>query len=270
MTARASLPADSDLRRLTAGVMDATSPQPFGVYAFASHQAGAELGRHIERVVFQDAFGNSPDLLAREYGPYEDQSLFLVAVDHRRQLPAGMMRVVLPGAGGSKSLDDLESVWDVRAEEIFGASGAELDRGRVWDVATLAVATDYRRLAARGVVSLALNQALMGALRRFQVDQVVAILDVAVLRLLQRQLGRPFSMLDGLEPMPYLGSGASLAVWSDVPAWRARLAVADPAMHALLFEGRGLEAAVSAARWGDDARQVALVGMPGSRATVGL
>ena len=266
MSAASLALAGADLRALTSDVMDPTSEQPFGTYIFASHAPGAELARHIERVVFQEAFGNSPELLAREYGPYEDQSVFFLVIDHRRRLPAGMMRVVVPpgpSAGCSKTLDDLERVWGEQAEDAFVGSGARLDRAAVWDIATLAVAAGYRGKAARGLVSLALVQALIVALGRFRIDMVVALLDVAVLRLLQWQIGHPFVAIGGVAPRPYLGSETSLPVWSDVPAWRARLAEADPTMHALLCEGQGLEAAVAAAEWGPDALRLARAAQAG-------
>jgi hypothetical protein len=255
----------SDLRALAADVIDRTSAKPFGVYVFASDEPGAELARHVERAVFQEAFGNSPDLLAREYGPYDRSSLFFCVVDHRRRLPAGMMRVILPsdatGPGaGSKSVHDLERVWGEPADEVFQRSGARLDRDRVWDVATLAVGADYRTVAARGLVSLALNQALIVTLGRYGIRQVVTILDLAVLRLLQWQLGKPFSMLRGLAPMPYLGSGASVPVWSDLVTWRPKLAHDNPTIYDLLFEGRGIEAAVGGADWETVVQRVASVG----------
>src|ERR1700730_1475219 len=253
----------SDLRVLAANVMDRTSAQPFGVYVFASDEPGAELARHIERVVFQEAFGNSRDLLAREYGPYDRSSLFFCVVDHRRRLPPGMRRLILPwdaAGAGSKSVHDLERVWAEPADGVFQRSGATLDRDRVWDVATLAVGADYRTMAARGLVSLALNQALIVTLGRYGIQQVVTILDLAVLRLLQWQLGKPFSMLRGLVSMPYLGSGASLPVWSDLVTWRPQLAHDNPTISELLFEGRGIEAAVAGADWDTVVQRVAAVG----------
>jgi len=253
------LVAGADLGALSNEVTDQTSSQPFGAYVFGPNQPGADLARTIERIVFQEAFGNSPDLLAHEYAAYESQSLFFLVMDHRRHQPAGMLRVVVPaGATGcSKTLDDLETVWAERAEDAFARSGARLDRGGAWDIATLAVAGGYRGKAAQGLVSLALLQALIVALGRFQIDVVTALLDVAVLRLLQWQIGHPFAVIGGVEPRPYLGSRASLPVWSDVPSWRTRLAKSDPTMHALLCEGHGLEAAVAPAEWGPDALRLA-------------
>ena len=141
---------------------------------------------------------------------------------------------------------------------VAAAAGSTV--GGVWDIATLAVASGYRGKAAHGLVSLALLQALIVALGRFEIGVVVALLDAAVLRLLQWQIGQPFATIGGLGPRPYLGSEASLPVWSDVAAWRARLAGSDPTMHALLCQGQGLEAAVAAAEWGPEALR--LVGRP--------
>ena len=60
---------DEDLRRLARDVAAPGNTSPLGVYMFRSTDPGAELARHVERVVFMETFGNTPDLLAQEYGP---------------------------------------------------------------------------------------------------------------------------------------------------------------------------------------------------------
>ena len=57
---------------------------PFGFYIIRSNDPAAELGRAVEREVFLEFFGNTPDMLHDEYDPYEGNSLFLVLVDHLR------------------------------------------------------------------------------------------------------------------------------------------------------------------------------------------
>lgn len=239
----------AELEELAEHVIDPEAREPFGVYLFSSTDAGAELGRAVEREVFAEFFGNSPELLAEEYAPYEPSSLFLVVVDHRRRLPAGVMRVVLPTGAGLKSLDDLETVWGERTDDVLARSRVPYDRSEAWDIATLAVSADYRGAKAEGLVSAALYQALALATLRSPVSWWVTVLDVVVLDLLQSQFQHPFSHFQGIGPKRYLDSPSSVPVWCDIARWEQRIAAADPSTHALLVDGVGLEGAVAQPDW---------------------
>ncbi|HLM95539.1 MAG TPA: hypothetical protein VK283_04440, partial [Acidimicrobiales bacterium] len=94
---------DAELRRLARRATDPRSTAPLGVYLFRSSDPASELARHVERVVFLETFGNTPELLIKEYAPYEEASIFLCVVDHLRQVPAGTMRVLLPSPLGFKT-----------------------------------------------------------------------------------------------------------------------------------------------------------------------
>lgn len=234
-----------ELQELTDSVIDPSAEQAFGLYAWESGHAGAELGRHIERVVFQEYFGNSPELMAAEYAAYEPASVFFCVVDHRRRLPAGVMRVIRPGERGFKSLHDMERGWERSLDDVLARTRLSLDPDRVWDVATLAVDAEYRGDKTNGLISLALYQALATAALRAGVGWWVTILDVVVLDLLQTQTQRPFSYFHGVAPKRYLDSPSSVPVWCDIPKWERRLGALDPAMHEIICQGRGLEAAVT-------------------------
>jgi len=93
--------------------------QPFGVYVNRFDDPGAELGRFVERGVFLEVFGNTPEQLAHEYDQYEPGSIFVTVVDHARQVPAGTMRVLVPSAAGFKSLDDVHAGWGVPLPELL-------------------------------------------------------------------------------------------------------------------------------------------------------
>ncbi|HVN50080.1 MAG TPA: hypothetical protein VMT43_01540, partial [Acidimicrobiales bacterium] len=82
---------------------------PFGVYVLDADQPEAELARAVEREVLDEFFTNSPELLEREYGPYESASTFLCVVDHEQRAPAGMIRIIRPGDAGLKSVHDIEA-----------------------------------------------------------------------------------------------------------------------------------------------------------------
>jgi hypothetical protein len=216
--------------------------EPFGAYLFAPHDPGAQLARHVERSVFLEAFGNTPELLAQEYGPYEHSSLFLCVIDHLRGVPAGMMRVLTPSPAGFKSLNDLQSEWGEPVEQIFERTGIDVDQERTLDIATLAIAPEYRgRAATQGVVSMALYQTLTLAAGHCGADWFVAILDMPVFRLLRWKLRMIFSGYQGVTPRPYLGSQASVPAWCDVRAAASHLAETDPTLYEVLVLGEGLE-----------------------------
>ncbi|HSH61858.1 MAG TPA: hypothetical protein VK988_19865 [Acidimicrobiales bacterium] len=241
---------EAELRALSRSVIDRDAGQPFGVYAGSAAEPIAAVGREVERIVFGQAFDNSPALLAAEYGRYDEASLFFCVLDHRRGLPAGMMRVIRPSPAGLKSVHDLERLWGHRAGEALPGTGAPLALDRLWDLATLAVMPEYRGRGTSGLVSLALYQAVCTSARQCGIEQFVAIIDMAVFRLLQWQLGRPFSRFSGVQPMGYLGSLASLPVWCDIAEWSRRVAEVDAATCELVVEGRGLEPSVKSVDFG--------------------
>jgi hypothetical protein len=225
---------------------------PFGLYVCTADDPAAELARSVERDVFDEFFGNTPDMLAEEYGPYEGASLFFCVVDHLRLTPAGMIRMLLPSAAGSKSLNDLERVWGEPAAEVLARTGLEVDESSLWDIATLAVARDYRGAATSGLVSLALYQGVNVLAAKVDLAHAVAIFDLVVLDLVQSNFHRPFSTFAGIEPRRYLDSPSSLPVWCDVREYGARLAMLDADMYELLIAGVGMEAVISAPPWGLD------------------
>ena len=242
-----------DLGRIEQGalvdsVVPAGAAQPFGLYTFRTDEPGAELGRQVERAVFLEAFGDTPSVLAAEYDPYEPASFFFVVIDHRRRVAAGCMRVIVPSDAGLKSLDDLLRVWGRSADDVIAATPS-FPGDASWDLATLAVHPEYRGAASSGLVSMALIQALNMTAPRCGTAAYVTILDSVVLRFLQWQLSKPFQTFTDIDARPYLGSPLSQAVFCDIAEWRSRLAVANPTLHELLFEGTGQEAIVAPLDW---------------------
>ena len=240
----------TELGELAGELIDDRQPtEPFGVYLLGPEESAAELGRHVERAVFLEAFGNTRELLEIEYGRYEPASVFCVVLDHRRRLPAGMMRVLVPSGVGFKSLDDITRYWGEPVDQVMARVDRVWEPTRLWDLATLAVMPEYRGEAALGLVTQALVQALTMVGQRAGVRRWVGILDLPVLRMLQWRMGRPFRPFPGLEDRAYLGSAGSAAVWGDAAAWDAHLRRTDPVLHDLLFGGRGLEPVLSTPDW---------------------
>lgn len=218
---------------------------PFGLYIVRGTDPESEIGRSVEREVFSDFFGNSPELLAAEYGRYEASSLFLCIVDHLRMRPAGVFRIVLPSEAGFKTFHDMEKDWGVEMPDLLDRSGMHTDERSYWDVATLAISADYRGDAASGMVRLGLCQALCMLAERTDVPYLITIIDVLVADLMQRFLQRPWQSFPRVEPKRYLGSGSSLPMYIDAHEYRSRLALIDPDAYELLFMGIGVEAALS-------------------------
>ena len=236
----------TDLRDLADHVIvaEGRGSTPFGLYAIPGRDPAADLGRAIEIEVFQEFFDNSPELLHEEYAPYDDNSLFLVVLDHRLRRPAGVLRILLPH-GPMKSFDDIARGWGESTEEVIARTRPTMDRSTMWDIATLAAMPDYRGSSTNGLITLSLYQGLAILGTQNDVKWVLAILDIVVLDLIQKMISRPFHPFTGLEPRRYLDSPSSLPVFLEAEDYQPRLALTDPNMYEILFDGTGLEAAVS-------------------------
>ena len=180
------------MRQQVTEVIDPNATEPFGVYVWADPDPATSLARHVERVVFDESFGNSPEQLDIEYGKYEGSSLFVCVIDHHRRLPVGMARNILPSAAGLKSLDDLEREWGEDVDDVLARTGLHASRDLMWDCATVATVPEYRRGATHGVISMALYQTFATAAVRCGFPYLVAVIDVPVLRVIQWRAGRPF------------------------------------------------------------------------------
>jgi hypothetical protein len=235
---------DEELRTLAGQVMAPDVTEPFGAYLFHVDHRGAELARSLETEVLGESFGDSPEDLLLEYGAYEQSSFFFCVIDHRRRLPAGMMRVIVPSPIGFKSLNDIERVWGESAESVIDRTGLGIDLTRTWDVATLAVAAEYRGKAARGLVSMALYQSLIMAAFHCGVVWLVAVFDMPVLRLVRWKLRLTWTGFDGLAPARYLGSVASIPAWCNLLEAERKVAKEDPELYSILRLGEGLEPAL--------------------------
>jgi hypothetical protein len=240
-----------ELREIAAGAVAAAGhpEEPFGLYGFTGASPESTLPRAVERNVFAEQFGNSPELLAAEYGAYEASTFFFCVIDHRRNLPVGSVRLLLPSPTGFKTLADIERTWRLPLDETLQRSGLDLDRNRVWDVATIAVDREYRGKVTQSLVSGSLYQAICRGAFLAEVGWVIAVLDLIVLDLIQTISHDAYQRFAGCEPLRYLDSPASLPVYCHADAYLPRLAEIDPATYELLIEGRGMEEAVRPPDW---------------------
>ena len=65
-----------------------------------------ESARQCEEDVFLQAFGNTRAQLDEEYGPYDDQSVFVAVSDDAGHV-VGACRLITPGPAGLKTLNDV-------------------------------------------------------------------------------------------------------------------------------------------------------------------
>jgi hypothetical protein len=223
--------------------------QPFGLYVIPATDPAAELARFVEREVFLECFGNSPELLRDEYAAYEESTVFVCLLDHETCLPAGMMRLILPSDAGFKSLDDIERAWGQTVPDVWERTGLKPDASSTLDIATIAIMPDYRGDATEGVLTASMLQALGRFVRGLDLRWVVTIMDTAVLAHLQPLSCFFWHTYVGLEPMSYLDSPESIPVYGDLVEYFPRLERDDPAMYRMLFHGLGLEAIVGQPDW---------------------
>lgn len=171
--------------------------------------AERDAARRVEAAVFLQAFGNTPEVMAQEYGPFEERSRFVVVLDEEGGTALGACRLILAdaAAGPVKTVVDVAGdPWHVDpAAAVLAAAPAG---GPVWDVATLAVDRRFRTGAAGAEVTLALCHGLYRYSRNCGVEGWVTVLDDRVLRL-QRMMGIPWATMPGAASQEYLGSGAS-------------------------------------------------------------
>ena len=238
-------PSNSDqIAELIEQVVPRNAVEPMGIYAFATEHPAADLARAVEYEVFTDVFNLTHQAMEAAYSPYESRSFFFCVIDHRRRRHAGSIRVIIPGreGEGSQTLNDLTRIWQISPSDLT-YNGVRFPIEHCWDVATLAVAPQYRgRAAVFGLVSLSLYQALVRTGDACGIHYGVALLDETILHMSRRVFRGPFSVFDKLGPKEHLGSSATWPVYSDVLGWGAKLKKTDPSMFDLMFHGRGLEA----------------------------
>jgi len=164
--------------------------------------------REVEAEVFLQAFGNTPEDMEQEYGPYDDRSRFVAVMDDADGSALGTARLILPDDTGTlKTLVDVAGEpWQLFVPDSLRAAG--LSGRAVWDVGSLAVDRRYRTGAAGSEVVLALCYGLYHFSLTSCAQGLVTILDDRVLRLL-RAMGVPWAPMAGATSRYYLGSPAS-------------------------------------------------------------
>ena len=191
----------------------------FCCYRIAGDSPYADIARTIECKVFDDFFGNSPDIMTEQYGPYEAQSSFLLVVDRRAQRPAGALRII--EASAHRGLKTLE---DIKQGPLFMPTSTVLehhnisDLSRCWDVGSVAVLKEYRGQTHDHMISTTLYGRLHMQAASDGIEHFTAILDSHAFSQIVNVFGVPFVPIVDTRPFPYLGSESNLAAYCYVPS----------------------------------------------------
>jgi hypothetical protein len=210
----------------------------------ADSAAEKQAARGVEARVFLDAFGNTPELMEQEYGPYSDRSRFVTVIDDRSGSALGAVRLIVPDSSGEvKTLTDVAGEpWRLPFPDVLRTTG--LSGAPVWDVATLGVDPRHRRGAAGTEISL--FHGVYRYARASGVEGLVTILDDTVLRLV-RAMGLSWALMPGATSQYYLGSAASTPCICRVAALpdgvRARRPDLTPALERGVFRSIAVDPA---------------------------
>ncbi|MDB5179604.1 MAG: hypothetical protein JWN12_236 [Candidatus Saccharibacteria bacterium] len=193
----------------------------------------ANIGRHVERVVFEQKFGNNAQQMTEEYSPYEKASTFFISVDQTTQQATGVLRIIRNSSAGLKSWDDAKDSFRFVEEKAAEKKGLQ-DLDKIWDVGTIAVLPEHR--AKEGAVSILLERAMYLSAMAHDIQALTSIVDhkpLIKMRSTWRGVGIPFKALPGTKPQPYLGSKKSHAVYGFVPEFYEKMS-----QHRESFRGR--------------------------------
>jgi len=214
-----SLPA-ADVKQLTEELLAERVPETvpederFITIELGPGSRFANIGRHIEAVVFQEVFKNDAQEMTQAYLPYEDNSRFFVSVDRIEGVPTGVLRVIGNSPAGLMTLNDAE-------KEPFRVSPQDVANkhditnfDKVWDVGTVAVLPEHR--SGQGPVSIQLFRAMYVSALSHGVEHLVSMIDDRLFKKLKGVLGIPFEPLAGSKPGPYMRSKKTHALHGDV------------------------------------------------------
>lgn len=192
--------------------------------------------RAVEAKVFLQSFGNTPEIMAAEYGTYEVCSSFVTVLDESSGTAAGVVRLILPDGGTPVKtlLDVAAEPWSLDVDETLRAEG--LTDQPVVDVGSMAVDRRFRSGVGGAEVLVALCHGVLEFGRRSGVASLVTILDDRILRVV-RMMGMPWTPLTGASSQCYLGSPASTPCLMDMHAVADSIRQRRPDLAAAVVDG---------------------------------
>ncbi len=191
--------------------------------------------RGCEVDVFDSAYGNTPEQLAQEYGPYDDASVFIALADDGGRVFAAC-RVITWSDLGLKTLVDLgREPW--RLDGMRSAHAAGIDPTTTWDIATLGVRSELGRTGV--MAAAALYHGLVAGGRANGVTTMITIVDERV-RTLLHSVGLATHVLPGATTAEYLGSPRSTPSYAHLAAVIDNQRRRTPEAYRMITQGVGL------------------------------
>jgi hypothetical protein len=193
----------------------------------------------LEAQIFGARYGVAYPAHVAEFAPYEDNSVFAVVTDADDEV-AGMMRWIVPGPAGLKTLNEAaQPPWQLDSARAAAAVGIDPDQSL--DVASLAVRP--RLGGRRAEVTAALYHALAVAVTENRVRTLLMTVDERVRTVLEAH-GMYGRALPGAVPMPFCGSPASTPVYGHCAEMRRMQRQLNPEGFRLIALGLGIDVAL--------------------------
>jgi len=214
LTSNKIITLTADLLRERASII----PKEFSdvVIEVCGNSEYANIGRYVERVVFEESFGNDSTQMVEEYGHYEMCSRFFLSIDIVSKKPIGVLRIIGNSVEGLKSLNDANNIpFNVCLEDVIRYHEKINNLDTVWDIGTVAKLPEYK--LDRRLTIVKLYRAVYLASLKRGINHWISIIDDSLLQMILDRFGIPFVALADSKPGPYLGSEKSHAVYSFVP-----------------------------------------------------
>jgi hypothetical protein len=182
----------------------------------------ANIARQLEREVFFESWGNDAARMTEEFGPYEDASVFFLAIDVDASTAAGVLRMIRNSPAGLKTIVDLDDAEKspiapiaIPVETVLARHGID-DLDRCWDGATAAVPRRYRRKSP--TIHMQVMLTVFAAAMRDDIEHFVAVLDGPVVKTARDVLGLPLCPLADTPPFTHMDAPDNQAVYAHIPS----------------------------------------------------
>jgi hypothetical protein len=217
--------SEEELRQLATELLTEREPitnDRFVCYELDGSEKAANLGRVVERSVFEKRFEHTSEEMKHEYGAYERNSVFYVTLDRVTSLPVGAVRAITAspelGERSFKSVNDLVEIgppnppYPHTQAELFEHYGID-DLTKCWDIGTAAVLPRY----GGGEVSSQIYRAMWVASQRRGVEHFFSMIARKPYEMMQL-VGFPFEKIYDADWVSYLNS-ESLPVYGAAPTF---------------------------------------------------
>ncbi|KAH6651704.1 hypothetical protein BKA67DRAFT_660495 [Truncatella angustata] len=230
--------SETELDALSARLLSEQPPKvrdALVLYRLEGTDELSNLGRHIERQVFLERFGNTDADMRRVYGDYEAASDFFIAMDRSICRPVGTMRNIKNSSAGLLALRDTGTYTGITVEQFKQAHNIKsLDT--VWDIGTLAIPEQYRDRDEHHIVAMLYRGAHVRGCYE-GMTHYIAMVDKLLYRTF-KMIGFAFHPMAGLKPFSYEGSDSIQPVCGVTedffPTVEAKLRSADERLKPIL------------------------------------